>query len=364
MDCFAIPVMRPRLPAADALLPYLRRIDANRWYSNFGPLNGELETRLDAHWHLPPGSILPLVNATLALSVALMAVEAARGSLCLMPSWTFVATAHAAIQAGLRPFLADVDAKTAALTPDIARRAIAAAPGPVGAVMPVCPYGAPLDWRGWEDFRRDTGIPVIIDAAAAFDTVRPGPLPAIISLHATKALAAGEGAVLACTDPAVIERARRHANFGFLGNHASQVVATNAKMSEYHAAIALAALDAWPETRQAWRQTLSRIRQAVEGALPCQWPDGLGDRYVCSSPTIRVADAAAVVGHLRGDGIEARQWWQGGIASHPAFADLPRQPLTVTSLLAATTLALPCWVDLDDTVARRIGAALKRHAAP
>ena len=39
----------PDMPSADELLPYLRQIDANHWYSNFGPLVGEIEKRLTAH---------------------------------------------------------------------------------------------------------------------------------------------------------------------------------------------------------------------------------------------------------------------------------------------------------------------------
>lgn len=357
----AIPVMRPRLPGADALLPYLRRLDSARWYSNFGPLVQELEARLTAHWRLPPGGVLSLSNATQGLSVALQAVGAPPGSLCLMPAWTFVATAHAAIQAHLRPYLADVDETGGMLTPALAEAALAAAPGPVGAIMPVCPFGAPLDWDGWARFQQRTGIPVIIDAAAAFDSVRPGPVPAIISLHATKTLGAGEGALLLCADTDLVARARARSNFGFLGNHISHTVATNAKMSEYHAAVALAALDQWPETRRLWQVALERVRNAAAALGDIHWPAGLADDYVCSSPTIRVKDAAAMVVTLRQDGIEARKWWQDGLASHPAFAQCDAMPLPVTARLAHATLALPCWLDLDDAVAERLARSLARH---
>lgn len=35
---FRIPVLVPDLPEAEALMPWLARIDAARWYTNFGPL--------------------------------------------------------------------------------------------------------------------------------------------------------------------------------------------------------------------------------------------------------------------------------------------------------------------------------------
>lgn len=358
----SIPVMRPRLPPAESLLPYLRRMDAARWYSNFGPLVQELEARLTAHWQLPSGGVLSLSNATQGLTVALMAAGAPPGTLCLMPAWTFVATAHAATQARMVPYLADVDGVDGALTPALAEAALAQAPGEVGAIMPVCPFGAPLDWGGWAALQRRTGIPVVIDAAAAFDSVRPGPVPAVISLHATKALGAGEGAILLCADTDMVARARARSNFGFLGSHVSHSVATNAKMSEYHAAVSLAALDCWPQTRANWLRSLHVVRDAVKAAMgSARWPDGLIESYVCSSPTIRVEDAAAVAATLRQDGIEARKWWQDGITSHPAFSQCPALPLPATATLAHTTLALPCWQDMDAHIAERLCRSLARH---
>lgn len=357
-----IPVMRPLLPETDRLLPYLRRIDQNRWYSNFGPLAVELETRLSAHWG--GAAVLTLANATLGLSVALRAAGAAEGTLCLMPAWTFIASAHAAVGAGMVPYLADVDEHTGRLTPALAEEAVARAPAPVGAVMPVCPFGAPVDWAGWEDFHRRTGLPVVIDAAAAFDALRPGPLPAVVSLHATKALGAGEGGVLVSADAKLVERARRLSNFGFLGDRVGRVVATNAKMSEYQAAVALASLDDWPATRERWKAALGLVRQAV-GALPsARWPTGLGNAYVASAVAIGVPDAHAVARCLADAGIETRQWWQGGIQTHPAFADTPAMPLPVTARLARGSLGLPCWLDMNAEAAGRIAKALSLCAPP
>jgi hypothetical protein len=38
-----VPVLRPRLPNAEALRPYLEEIDRNNWYSNPGRWNGALK---------------------------------------------------------------------------------------------------------------------------------------------------------------------------------------------------------------------------------------------------------------------------------------------------------------------------------
>ena len=53
-----IPVLRPRLPSAEQLLPYLRRIDATRIYTSWGPLALELEERLCRRFSLPVGGVV------------------------------------------------------------------------------------------------------------------------------------------------------------------------------------------------------------------------------------------------------------------------------------------------------------------
>ena len=76
-----------------------------------------------------------MANATVGLTLALLASEVAPGSLCMVPAWTFAATGHAIELAGLVPWIVDVDAKSWALEPDAARELLRDAPGPVEAVI-------------------------------------------------------------------------------------------------------------------------------------------------------------------------------------------------------------------------------------
>src|SRR5262245_38332228 len=138
-----IPIMRPRLPAAASLARYLEAIDAAHIYSNFGPLTRSLEERFAARFGLAAANVTTVANATIGLILALTALGPKPGTLCVMPAWTFVASAHAAVMAGLVPYFIDVDPNTWALDPDRASAAIAQAPGPVGAIMPVVPFGCP-----------------------------------------------------------------------------------------------------------------------------------------------------------------------------------------------------------------------------
>ena len=113
-----LPVMRPKLPAAHSVLPYLSAIDSTRIYSNFGPLAIRLEHRLAAHFRVGDHAVTTVANATLGLALALMVQKVTVGTLCVIPAWTFVASPQAASLAGLTPYFVDVNPRTWALEPD------------------------------------------------------------------------------------------------------------------------------------------------------------------------------------------------------------------------------------------------------
>ena len=82
-------------------------------------------------------------------------------------------------------------------------------------MIPVSPFGYPIDFAAWNSFRDETGLAVVIDAAAMFDTIRADSVPAVVSLHATKVLGVGEGGFVIGTDASFIQEVQKRANFGF-----------------------------------------------------------------------------------------------------------------------------------------------------
>lgn len=355
-----LPVARPRLPPAAALAPYLERIDAARWYSNFGPLLKGFEQRLAERFG-EDAAVTTGVNATQLITLTLQALDLPAGGLVAMPSWTFVATAHAVLQAGLTPWFLDVDPETAMLDPGEARAALRRAPGEVVAAIPVCAHGAMPDVEAWLAFRDETGLPVILDAAAAFDAACDARLPTIVSLHATKALGVGEGGFLAAEDRALALRVRQSTTYGFRGTRESEFVATNAKLSEYAAAIGHAALDAWPADRQRFRQAAQMLRAAFAGAPEVVFQPGWGTDWATSVCVVRTpqADAPSLAAHLAEAGVETRFWWGEGCHRSRAFQTCPRDGLAVTEHLARTTLGLPFAVDLTVADANRVALAVQ-----
>jgi dTDP-4-amino-4,6-dideoxygalactose transaminase len=343
-----LPIMRPKLPSVDRLTPYLKSIDASRVYSNFGPLVLSLEDRLAAHYGLIHGTVVTVANATLGLAIALVAQQPPSGSLCAIPAWTFVASVHAALIAGLVPYFIEVEVETGALDAEKLVDALAQAPAPIGAVMPVMPFGMPLDIVKWDAFRSRTGVAVVIDAAAAFDSLIPGSVPSVVSLHATKVLGVGEGGFVVSTDASLTRAVRMRANFGFQGSRQARAVAFNAKLSEYHGAVGHAALDEWEQTREEWNDAARGYRRALDGTDRVSLQRGFGEAWVGSTCLLgfdrpiadRIEEALALFD------IDTRRWWGAGAHTHPATASYPRMPLPATDELARSTLAVPIYRDI------------------
>jgi len=356
-----IPLLVPRLPVFDRIAPYFRQIDQNHWYTNGGPLLKELEKRLAGHFEVPAENLVVMANGTEALTIGLLCLERPRGArYCLLPSWTFAATPLSAVHAGLTPVFVDADPGQWMITPETVRKAISELnlrPGEIHSVMAVSPFGAPVKMTGWAAFQEETGIPVLVDAAASFDALanseafRPSAIPVMVSLHATKSFGIGEGAFLLSKNADFILKARKMINFGFWGGHEALVAGKNGKLSEYGCAVGHAELDGWPEKREAWRKSTEgylAFRKVFE-EWGISFMPGYGEGWISSYCNVafdseKSKEAARQT--LSSAGIEVREWWGKGCHGHPALKHYPQAGLDETRRLAQSVLALPFYVGM------------------
>ncbi|EXU80359.1 aminotransferase DegT [Comamonas aquatica DA1877] len=261
-----LPLLVPDMPSPHELLPWLERMHSARHYSNFGPLVRELESVFAQQFGMADEQLTTVANATQGLELVLQALDLAPSSRVLLPALTFVATATAVLRAGHQPVLADVDPQTWMLTPEIARAACEAMR--IDAVLSVAAFGMPHDMQAWQQFERDTGLPVVIDAAAAYGSqwLKEAEGTLVFSLHTTKSLPAGEGGLVVSTRPGLAAKVRQLSNFGINLNPAVGMpvgalasLGSNAKMSEYHAAIGLRSLQKWDLRAQQRRALQSEL---------------------------------------------------------------------------------------------------------
>jgi dTDP-4-amino-4,6-dideoxygalactose transaminase len=351
-----IPVMRPRLPLADRLLPYLQRIDDNRIYANFGPLVLELEARLAEHFGLPANALVTASSGTTALVAAILAAAPPANDdrpYALMPGYTFVATAVAAERCGYQPVLVDIDDTQWMLDPDKLRQHPML--DQTGVIIVVAPFGRAFDQGPWREFRDSTGIPVIVDAAAGFEAVSEqpgrclGPVPVMLSFHATKSFATGEGGCIICSDVNLVQRVGQALNYGFYDSRLSRTPSTNGKMSEIHAAVGLAELDDWPLKREAMRAVADEYRRQLDNVA-------LADRLIAAPEVsasyvlVRARDADEA-GRLQQSLLDSRigyrLWYGAGLREQPHFSTAPGGPLPVTETIAPLIIGVPTAPDLN-----------------
>ena len=361
MSQVRIPLLVPDLPVHSEYESHLSEIDANRWYTNFGPLLSRFETGLQALFPEPSPALTTVSNGTLALELALASMGLTQGASVLIPAFTFVATASAVRRAGFSPVIADIDPATWLLTPAIAR---AAMPGArIDCVLPVAALGCPVDVDGWDDFCEQTSIPVLVDAAGAFGNQRIGRHTVVaFSLHATKALGIGEGGLVVSPDAALIGRVKRLSNFGIdVASGLAPDVGTNAKLSEFHAAVGLAALRHWP-ARQHLRRTVHR-RYCEQLASLCP---GIGFQARAVDgiyPILQVllpqaANRAGIEKELAANGVETRRWYQPMVHESRPYAANALGDLPVAMEIGPRMLGLPFHLELSDTDINRVCTAL------
>ncbi len=365
-----VPIYKPMLPRGTALLPYLSRMDESRVYSNRGPLIALLEERLADCLTGTRESVVTAASGTAALQAAILAAagRAAVGkTLALMPGYTFSATAFAAQAAGYEPCFCDLAPGAWRLRPEdvLANPRIEKA----GIVIPVAPFGELPAQQEWLNFQRQTGIPVVIDAAASFEAIRQNPalsvgdIPLSLSFHATKSFSTAEGGAVVWADREGLEKAAQAMNFGMLYARASRSAGFNGKLSEYHAAIGLAGLDALDE-KQAMRQSVLAIYRREAAAF------GLTSRLVLS-PAIAScyalfrADteggAQAVVHALERRRIETRFWYGRGVQAEPYFVAQGALALPETEKMATRIVGIPIADDMAEHNVKRIMEALSER---
>lgn len=321
-----IPFAKPLLPSFDKLEPYLKRVDDNRYYSNTGPLALEYEARLSEMFDAP---CVSASNATSALTACLSAQCLPDGSKVACPSWTFEATPASIIAAGHVPVFVDVG-----------NDSVVSFPIPkVESVILVSPFGIRIEAEQYN-------IPIIIDAAAGFDSAKASDIPTVISTHATKAFGTGEGGFVVCKDEALVKKIRHILNFGFDETREIKTCGINGKLSEYHAAVGLASLGEWPEKKEKWL-AVHRLYSKYLGTL-------YGDQTEYATATVNVTipvEADPVAKGLEAMGVGSRTQMYG-CHLQPAFAHFPRTELPNTEHLMGYTIHLPCYVDMtEDEVA-------------
>src|SRR5262249_42439885 len=239
-------VGRPNIGNRERLLARISDILSRRWLSNNGCCVQELERRISEF--LGVRHCIAVCNGTVALEIAAQSLGLT-GEV-IVPSFTFVATAHALEWLGLTPVFCDVDRRTHNIDPC---RIEALITPRTSAILGVHLWGRPCDVEALTRIAENYGLSLIFDAAHAFGCSHKGRMIGnfgrleVFSFHATKFFNTFEGGAIATNDDALATKVRAMKNFGFRGQEETIGVGTNGKMSEVSAAMGLTGLESLEE---------------------------------------------------------------------------------------------------------------------
>ena len=344
-------VGRPNVGDREAILRRIADALDRRWLTNDGRYLREFEQRLAEV--VGARHCVATCNGTLALQLAARALGL-HGEV-VMPSLTFVASAHALAWEGLVPAFADVDPRSLCIDPD--RAASVAGPG-TAALLGVHLWGRTCDVEALEALARERGLAMLFDAAQALGCSRRGkPIGAcgdatIFSFHATKVANSFEGGAIATDDPGLAERAARMRNFGFVDEDLVVSLGTNAKMSEPAAAMGLASLEALDDFIERNRENYEHYRQGLARApgvelLSLQRPGPQSSN--CHYITVEVDPGTAGIDRdglqrlLVAENVLARRYFYPGCHRMEPYRSrsVPHAPLPATERLLDRCLSLP-----------------------
>ncbi len=304
--------------------------------------------------------VVGVANGTDAITIALRALGIEGGDEVVVPSFTFYATAEAAVTAGARPVFCDVDPDTRNVTADTVRAALSKR---TKAIVAVDLFGCPAPLPEL----RELGLPILEDAAqaagASLEGRRAGALGdvATFSFYPSKNLPClGDGGAIATDDERIAEMARALRFHGSHDKQAFDYVGYNSRLDELQAAILrilLRELDGWCDGRRAAAAAYARAGLGGHATLPAV-PDGAQPAwhlYVVTHPR-----ADAVLAELHDHQIEARAYYRTPLHRQRAMAPYADggAALAVTDELARTNLALPMSPVLGPEQAEQVVAAV------
>ena len=342
-------VGRPNIGDHDRFLAMAREMLGRRWLTNNGPLVQEFESRIAAH--LGVKHCVAMCNGTIALEIAIRALGL-EGEV-IVPSWTFIATAHALYWQGITPVFADIDPATHNLDPDAVRAMIT--PRTTG-IIGVHLWGRPAPVEALQAIADEHGLQLMFDAAHAFGCSVKGQKIGrfgrceVLSFHATKVFNAFEGGAVVTNDDELAETMRLMRNFGFAGYDDVIHPGTNGKMPEINAAMGLVNLDALPGFIEANRERQLAYRAALDdigGVRLLVYDDGDDPNYHYTVVEVDEAFPAGrdqVLATLHAENILARRYFWPGCHRMLPYRDLfPHAGLVLqkTSAVAESVLVLP-----------------------
>lgn len=361
-------VGRPNLGDRERFLQRMADILDRNWLTNDGPYVRELEKRIAEF--IGVRHCVAMCNGTISLEIAIRALGLA-GEV-IVPSFTFVATAHALQWQEITPVFCDIHPKTHTLDPAKIEKMIT--PRTTG-IIGVHTWGRPCDVDALEAIASRRGLQLLFDAAHAFGCSYKGKRIGafgrceILSFHATKFFNSFEGGAILTNDDALAEKMRLMRNFGFHGYDNVVYIGTNGKMTEVCAAMGLTSLESVPQFMETNRRNHRAYRRELAGIAGLQLL-GYDETEESNFQYVVVeVDAEAVglardelVAVLAAENVLARRYFYPGchrMEPYRSYFPLAGLVLIETENICRRVMVLPTGTSIDESAISRVCAIIR-----
>jgi dTDP-4-amino-4,6-dideoxygalactose transaminase len=363
-----LPIVSPEGLPEDEFLEDVRRILESRQLTNARMVR-EFENAAATYLHVAHCVAVSSCTAGLVLTLRALGLKGE----VILPSFTFHATAHSVVWNGLKPVFADCDYETFCIDPRATEAQLSLR---TAAILAVHMFGNPADVRELEKIATSSNAHLICDAAHAIGSnVNGRPVGSfgtaeIFSFSPTKLLVAAEGGLIATHDATLARRLRAARNYGDAGNYDPDLVGLNARMSEFHAALAqhgLRGLGVRIERRNQIRDHYERRLEQVPGLSFQQIRAGNRSAYkdfaVLVDETTFGESRDWLFAALQCENIEVRRYFWPPVHQQTLFAPLwDQRPLRVTEQISSRVLNLPIYSSLrDEDVDKVCDAVIRAH---
>lgn len=343
-------VGRPNIGDRKVLMSRINDLLDRRWLTNNGPYVHEFENKISQLTQTK--HCIVMCNATIALEIAIRALEL-RGEV-ILPSFTFVATAHALQWQEITPVFCDIDPLTHTLDPQRVEELIT--PRTTG-IIGVHLWGRACNVEALSEIARRRNLRLLYDAAHAFACSHQGKMignfgeAEVFSFHATKFFNSFEGGAVLTNNDELAAKIRLMKNFGFVDYDEVTYVGTNGKMSEVSAAMGLTGLESLDEiistNHQNYKKYEKELRE-IQGIKMVRYDEKekCNFQYIVLEIDERITGISRdeINRILRAENILARRYFYPGCHKmEPYRSYFPHAGLLLphTEILASRVLSLP-----------------------
>ena len=304
--------------------------------------------------------VIPCGNGTDALQIALMALDLEPGDEVIVPAFTYIAPAEAALLLRLNPVFVDVDAETFNLDASKIEAAISAK---TKAIIAVHLFGQSCDMEAILAVANQHNLYVIEDNAQSIGCeycfsdgrkAKTGTMGHIgcLSFFPSKNLGCfGDGGAMLTNDDGLAGRLRMIANHGQAKKYYHDLVGVNSRLDTIQAAILdvkLKHLDHYIESRQKAAQRYNELLQDCESVVCPKLKEGQQHVYHQYTLQVPAESRELLAKHLSDAGIPSMIYYPLSLHQQNAFRGKCRLSgsLAVSAQLSQTVLSLPMHTEL------------------